>query len=114
MKRFSALSITALFMLLAFVATTTAQDALTDEGTPPAPKVKPIKPKNVGEAAAEAFGDAAARRGVTPDELRDRVVPWLGFEPAVPRLVDCGGKTVELRVGHDFALGFRDGHDRER
>jgi hypothetical protein len=66
------------------------------------------KPKNVGEAATAAFAEAAERQDLTQDELRDRVVPSLGFEPGTPRIVDCAGKPVEVRVGTDFNLAFRD------
>jgi len=66
------------------------------------------KPKNIGEAAAEAFADAAVRRGVTPDELRDTVVPWLGFEPGVPRVIDCGDKRIEVFIDNAFGLALRD------
>ncbi len=66
------------------------------------------KPKNVGEAAAEAFAEAAERQNTTQDELRDRVVPWLGFEPAHPRIIDCAGKPVEVIILRDFSVGLRD------
>lgn len=66
------------------------------------------KPKNVGEAASEAFAEAAERQDRTPDELRDRVVPWLGFEPGKPRLVACGEKTIEVTIGDDLRHAFRD------
>jgi hypothetical protein len=66
------------------------------------------KPKNVGEAASEAFAEAAERQDLTPDALRDRVVPWLGFERGKPRRVECGGKTIEITIGDDFAHAFRD------
>ncbi|MFH0899545.1 MAG: DUF4132 domain-containing protein, partial [Pseudomonadota bacterium] len=44
----------------------------------------------------------------TQDELRDRVVPWLGFTPGAPRIVDCAGKLVEVRIGLDFSVEYRD------
>ena len=44
------------------------------------------KNKNVGKAAVGAFAAAAENLGITPDELGDRVVPWLGFEPAKSEL----------------------------
>ncbi len=66
------------------------------------------KPKNVGEAASEAFAEAAERQDLTPDALRDRVVPWLGFEPGTPRLVACGAKTIEVTIGDDLGHAFRD------
>jgi hypothetical protein len=66
------------------------------------------KQKNVGKAAAEAFAEAAERLGLTVDELGDRVVPWLGFEPGRPRLIEEGDKRIEVRIGTDFKLDFRD------
>lgn len=66
------------------------------------------KQKNIGKAAGEAFAEAAERLGVTPDELGDRVVPWLGFEPGQPRLLGTGDKQIEVRIGLDHKLEFRD------
>jgi hypothetical protein len=66
------------------------------------------KKKNVGEAAASAFRAAAERLGITTDELGDRVVPWLGFEPGKPRVIDCGGRRIEARIGPDFKLKYHD------
>jgi hypothetical protein len=66
------------------------------------------KQKNIGKAASEAFAEAAERLGVTPDELGDRVVPWLGFEPGQPRLIAQGDKQIEVRIGLDHKLEFRD------
>ena len=64
--------------------------------------------KNIGKAATEAFAEAAAARGLTPEELGDRVVPWLGFEPGKPRVIACGKTQVEVRLGGDFKFAFRD------
>ena len=66
------------------------------------------KQKNIGKAAAEAFAEAAERQGITVDELGDRVVPWLGFEQGKPRVIEHDDKRIEVRVGMDFKLGFRD------
>ena len=66
------------------------------------------KQKNVGKAAGEAFAEAAERLGLAVDELGDRVVPWLGFEPGKPRLVEEGDKCIEIRIGTDFKLEIRD------
>ena len=66
------------------------------------------KNKNVGRAAVEAFAAAAENLGITPDELGDRVVPWLGFEPGQKRIIDCGAKKVEARIGSDLKLQFID------
>jgi hypothetical protein len=67
------------------------------------------KNKNVGQAAADAFAAAAEKRGVTVEELGDLVVPWLGFEPGRPRLIEAGKSQVEARIDGDFKLTFRDG-----
>jgi hypothetical protein len=63
---------------------------------------------NIGKAAVAAFAASAERLGVTPDELADRVVPWLGFEPGKPRIVPCGQRKLEVRMGLDFKLKFID------
>ncbi len=66
------------------------------------------KQKNIGKAAGEAFAAAADRLGITVDELGDRVVPWLGFEPSGVRVLESGDKRIEVRIGLDFKLEFRD------
>jgi hypothetical protein len=66
------------------------------------------KNKNVGQAAVDAFAAAAERLGITTDELGDRVVPWLGFEPGKPRILDCGGRRFEVRIGLDGKLKYVD------
>jgi hypothetical protein len=66
------------------------------------------KKKNVGQAAVDAFAAAAERLGLSTDELGDRVVPWLGFEPGKPWVIDCGGRRIEVRIGQDFKLKFQD------
>lgn len=72
------------------------------------------KQKNVGAAAEEAFRAAADRLGVTVDELGDRVVPWLGFEPGKPRLIEAAGKAIEASIGPDFKLRYRDPEKNKR
>ncbi len=66
------------------------------------------KMKNVGRAAAESFAQAAERMGITPDELGDRVVPWLCFSPDKPRHIDAGQAQYEVRIGPDFKLRYHD------
>jgi hypothetical protein len=66
------------------------------------------KMKNVGRAAAEAFVEAAQAQGVTPEELGDRVVPWLGFEPGHARIIEAGKSRIEAGIGLDFKLTFKD------
>lgn len=66
------------------------------------------KNKNIGQAAADAFAAAAEARGVTVEELGDLVVPWLGFEPGKPRLIDTSKGQVEARIDAEMKLSFRD------
>jgi hypothetical protein len=66
------------------------------------------KMKNVGKAAAEAFVAAAEKLGVTPEELGDRVVPWLGFEPGKARIIEAGKSRIEASIGMDLKLAFKD------
>lgn len=66
------------------------------------------KNKNIGQAAADAFTAAAEQRGVSVEELGDLVVPWLGFEPGKPRVVNAGKTNVEVRISDDFKIVFRD------
>ena len=66
------------------------------------------KNKNIGKAASEAFAEAAQARGLTVEELGDLVVPWLGFEPGKPRVVDTGKTKIEARISNDFKIAFRD------
>jgi hypothetical protein len=64
--------------------------------------------RNIGQAATEAIHQAATRLGISGDELADRIVPRLGFEPGRPRIVECGERRIEVRIGPDFKLKFRD------
>lgn len=66
------------------------------------------KNKNIGQAAADAFASAAEARGVTVEELGDLVVPWLGFEPGKPRLIETSKGQVEARIDAELKLAFRD------
>lgn len=66
------------------------------------------KNKNIGKAATEAFAEAAQARGLTVEELGDLVVPWLGFKPGELRRIPAGKATLEVRLGPDFKLGFKD------
>jgi hypothetical protein len=66
------------------------------------------KPKNIGQAAQDALRAAADRLGITLDELGDRIVPTLGFEPGKPRIIEAGGKRIEAAIGPDFKLRYRE------
>ena len=67
-----------------------------------------VKNKNIGAAAVAAFAEAAERRGISTDELGDLVVPWLGFEPGKPRLIEAGGKRFQVIVSPEWKLAYRD------
>ena len=54
---------------------------------------------NIGAAAQQAFADAAKQQGISVDELGDRVIPWLGFEPNKPRVVMAGERILHVHVG---------------
>ena len=64
--------------------------------------------KIVSDAAREAIARAADAMGVSPDDLGDRVVPWLGFEQGKPRIVPAGGKELQVEVTPLFKLRFRE------
>ncbi len=66
------------------------------------------KSKNVGKAASDAFAMAADARGVSVQELGDLVVPWLGFVPGQPRIIDTGTASIEARINTDLTLTLRD------
>jgi hypothetical protein len=66
------------------------------------------KNKNIGKAASDAFAAAAEARGLTVEELGDLVIPWLGFEPGQRRIVEAGKAKLEVQIGSDFKLFFRD------
>lgn len=66
------------------------------------------KNRNIGQAASDAFTRAAESRGVTVEELGDLVVPWLGFSPGEQRIVDTAKAKIDVRVGSDFKVIFRD------
>jgi hypothetical protein len=63
---------------------------------------------NIGDAATAAFDAAAKRMGMSRDELADRVIPTLGFEPDQPRLIEIGDRTIEVKLGLDLKLGYVD------
>lgn len=67
-----------------------------------------VKFKNIGKAASQAFQTAAQARGLSPAELGDRVVPWLGFEPGRDRIFEFGEQRVGVRIGMDFKLAWQD------
>jgi len=66
------------------------------------------KMKNVGSAAREAFLVAAERAGMSPEELGDRIVPWLGFDAQYPRVALCGATVVKITVSTEFKLSYWD------
>jgi hypothetical protein len=72
------------------------------------------KNKNIGKAASEAFAEAARARGLTIEELGDLVVPWFGFQPGTPRIVETGKAKLEVQITNDFKLAFRDASTKKK
>ena len=66
------------------------------------------KKPQVALTASEAFAEAAAARGITPEELGDLVVPWLGFPQDGPRILPGAKQDYEARISMDLKLSFRD------
>ena len=64
--------------------------------------------KLIGEAAQNALELAAKRMGLTMEELADRVVPALGFEPGRPRRIEAGKRVIEATISLDFKLSMKD------
>ncbi|CAN5671414.1 hypothetical protein BH09MYX1_BH09MYX1_41200 [soil metagenome] len=54
------------------------------------------------EKAASVIAEIGARRGLTPDELADRLAPTFGLDPDGSRALDFGGRL--FRVGFDEQL----------
>ncbi len=61
-----------------------------------------IRTKTVKAAASEAFDRLAAERGLSAEDLADRLVPDLGLEREVPLELDYGPRR--FRVGFDQRL----------
>jgi Domain of unknown function (DUF4132) len=57
-----------------------------------------VKHAQVKRAAQAALEDAAARMGVTPDELSDRVAPRLGLDARGERVFDYGPRRFVARL----------------
>lgn len=72
-----------------------------------------VKQRNIGAAANAAFEAAARSRGLTVEELGDDVVPWLGFAPGAPRVVDLGESTRVVSIGPDLEFVFTDPETRK-
>lgn len=66
----------------------------------------------VREAAAEAFSQAAAYRGVTQSELRDQMVPDLGFDGHGERIFDYGSRSFRAAVTSGLTLEILDENEK--
>ena len=62
----------------------------------------------IGAYANDAIESFAHDQGIQLDELADRCLPWLGFEPGKPRIIDAGKKTIAVTIGADYKLQFYD------
>ena len=72
-------------------------------------KDNPRRKFNVIADAAQAAMELAAKRlGFTIDELADRIVPMLAFEPGRPRRIEAGKRVIEAGIGLDFKLSMTD------
>lgn len=89
-----------------------ALEALARNGTPEAL----LRLRNAGQRSRYAdtqdlvdalLGAVATRRGLTLDELQDRLVPTLGLEQGWPSF-DFGSQRFELRVGEDLEASLVD------
>lgn len=70
-----------------------------------------FKFKQVKQAAAAAFGQAAEIAGITTEELADRVVPHLGFDAKGCRTVDYGSRQFKLQLllNHEIRISDENG-----
>jgi hypothetical protein len=66
------------------------------------------KKKRVATAAASALTEAAERMALTVDELGDRIVPWLGFAPGLPRVFEWDSRRVQVVIDADWKPSLRD------
>lgn len=68
-----------------------------------------FKPGQVKTHAREAFAEAARQRGLTEEELRDEIVPRLGFDAEGMLTLDYGPRQFTVRPNFDLTLQVWDG-----
>lgn len=68
----------------------------------------------IADAAQAALESTARRLRISADELGDRIVPSLGFEPGRPRRIEAGNRVIEAAVGLDFKLSMKDAKTAKR
>lgn len=66
------------------------------------------KQRNIGAAAAQAFQAAAEARGLSADELGDRVVPAFGFDADGLRDLSWEGGAARAELGMDLKVSWSD------
>lgn len=59
-------------------------------------------------AAWEAFRQVADDRGLTTEELADRIIPSFGFNPEGEKMVDYGTRTFRVTLLPDFSVSVFD------
>lgn len=57
-----------------------------------------FKYRQVKKGAADALAGAAARLGISREELEDRIVPDLGFDERMERTFDYGSRRFTVRL----------------
>jgi hypothetical protein len=67
-----------------------------------------IKHAQVRSAAQAALANAARRAGISREELADRIVPSLGFDPQGEQMLDYGPRRFVARLTSDLSLQLRD------
>lgn len=63
-----------------------------------------IKNRQVKQAAIDALTLAAEQMNISTEELEDRLVPTLGFDPDGKRLFSYGVREFEVRVNNELEL----------
>ena len=73
-----------------------------------------VKFKALKERAREAMNDIAARKGMTREELEDRIVPDCGLDADGRRTFDYGPRQFEFVLGEGMKPMVRDGSGKVR
>ncbi len=72
-----------------------------------------IKHAQVRGAAQAALNNAARRAGISREELADRIVPTLGFDPPGEQMLDYGPRQFVARLAGDLGLQLRDENGKQ-
>ena len=58
--------------------------------------------------ALKTFGQVAAGKGITPDELADRIIPTFGFNQSGEKEIDYGQRSMRITLLPDFSISVFD------